>query len=358
MEITELALPFAVRMTGSGRGIVLNIACLAACVWGYPYGRGSAQTPAVTPSLTLAPGVTRGEVSCIGFNADGRLFFMGTLNSWVHVWTADGWRELLTRKPPPPPQTRPGEHHEKFRLLDACSISPRGRSFALASGDSISVFALPSGEKMHEIRLWGGALAYSPDERRLAVGHRAVVQLWDTHTWTKVEELTPNVGDVSALAFSSDGRFLSAGSARGAVCVWNMEHRTEPHVCRLSVDEQMQSDSLSFSADGGLVASAVWNQRLRRGLVHIWSTGSGDEVVTLGQGHEPLRTVAFSPDGAVLAAANDKGVVRFWRTVDWRERCSFSAGDLSEVVYSPDSKWLATGGGGETVSIWKNPPCQ
>src|SRR5439155_10128134 len=73
-------------------------------------------------------------------------------------------------------------------------------------------------------------------------------------------------------------------------------------------------------------------------------------------GHEEMRSLAFSPDGRTLAVAdpNAGGVRRFemptgeedWLESDWDE------GDVGRVAFSPDGRALAGLSDGEGLEIW------
>ncbi|MCP4683919.1 MAG: hypothetical protein GY867_00590 [bacterium] len=70
--------------------------------------------------------------------------------------------------------------------------------------------------------------------------------------------------------------------------------------------------STAFSPNGDIVASgAVWN-----GTVKLWRVSDGTLLHSL-EGHtSAVSSVAFSPDGTVLASTGLDGTIKLWRVSD------------------------------------------
>jgi WD40 repeat protein len=67
-------------------------------------------------------------------------------------------------------------------------------------------------------------------------------------------------------------------------------------------------NSIAFSPDGLLLATAG-----NDGLIGVWVLATGDRRVSLDGQAQSLRTVAFSPDGRTLALTTlDDDDIRLW----------------------------------------------
>jgi WD40 repeat protein len=86
--------------------------------------------------------------------------------------------------------------------------------------------------------------------------------------------------------------------------------------------------------------------------------GAPGSLVAVGRlsGHSsPVTAVAFSPSGAVVAAASADGGVRLWETAAGREPRAIATGQgvAESLAFSPDGTRLATGGRDGTLKLWR-----
>ena len=112
-------------------------------------------------------------------------------------------------------------------------------------------------------------------------------------------------------------------------------------------------NTIAFSPDGKVLASGAGDNTVR-----IWDLATGACQATL-KGHcGGIDTIAFSPDGKVLASGSWKDpIVRLWDPATGACQATLEghSGGIHAVAFSPDGKVLASGSSDRTVRLWGNP---
>src|SRR5687768_7666453 len=262
-----------------------------------------------------------GGVTSIAFSRDGQWLVSGSYDSIVRVWRiADG---SLVR-------TLKG-HAGAVWSVD---VRADGERIASSGEDNtVRLWRLSDGAALgalrgHTLNVWH--VAFSPDGKRLASGSfDKTVRIWRADTGTLERILSGHDEAVVGIAFSPGGAMLASGGDDNTVKIWRVSDGRSLKTIRVGNHVY----SVAFSPDGRSLASGgreksalgtLWKQIVgnRPGLrgangksVRLWRIRDGVLQHSLAGYLGDVWSVAFSPDGALLATTSEDGTVKLWRLV-------------------------------------------
>ena len=189
---------------------------------------------------------------------------------------------------------------------------------------------------------------FSPDGKILAATAKNNIKIWDVKSQKCVETLTVHNDYVSDIAFSPDGKFLVSGGSNFVDI--NTNYQETPCTIEVwDVDAGKRITtitghaknilSVAFSPNGNIIASGNSND------VKLWDVASEKFLKTLTD-HDNNKRVAFSPDGRYFAFGSVDDTIKLW---DIRKNSvnktfkinSESKLEIGLLVFSPDSKFIA-----------------
>lgn len=321
----------------------------------------NAQSPA--PNRLAATFVRQANHSTraysVAFSRDGKILASGSWDGTIKLWDAKSGSEL---------RTLAGHGWGVYKAV----FSPDGKQLASASRDgTVKIWNVETGANTRTLAADSVAVksvAWSPDGRLLASsGNDGVVKLWDAASGQELRALKHawrdgRVGLVSCVLFSPDGKTLAARNWDGTVSLWEVSTGRESHTLAV-VNADAAISSIAFSYDGRLIAAADEGTKVR-----FWDVASGELVRTLVSPPIERMTIqivslAFSPDSRLLATGEARvddahreynGVVKLWDLDAGRvlHEAVAHVMEPDSLAFSPDGRLLATGGADGGVKLW------
>ena len=330
-------------------------------------------------NLAALPGHAR-VVNAVAFAPDGLTLASNSI-SGVQVWEVAAGRHIATLAGPP-------------NFTASFAYSPDGTTLAAGSVDArnaehtVKIWDVDTGKNIYTLQGHSDlvtAVAYSPDGTMLAAGSKdRTINVWHVKTGQSAARLRGHKSSINTVAFSPDGTKLASGAADTSIRLWEIPNGKTLHTIggvnspqtpvkvlpapRRGEDineVQMDSDgdvepeiirgsvrSVAFSPDGTILASASMDG------VRLWHAGTGKLLAALTDGEaSPGFSVAFSPDGAKLASGSWDDTVELWDVSTQKHIAAFRGhtGNVWTVAFSPDGTKLASGSDDGTVLLWNTP---
>ncbi|NER36452.1 MAG: hypothetical protein F6J93_21120 [Oscillatoria sp. SIO1A7] len=210
---------------------------------------------------------------------------------------------------------------------------------------------------------YGTKVAFTPNGKYfISVGFEVIElrKLSDGEAVRKLEQRTPmQQGYFTGAAISSKG-LLAANKIEQKITIWDLRVGKMLHTFSKNfsfsnvVTSQLDfggHDSVAFSPDGELLAGSDGN------VIRLWNPNTGAELPSLKGHSNKVTSLAFSPDGEMLVSGSYDRSLKLWHPTSRKLLATLNGHNghkdgVYAVAFSPDGRTIASGSNDKTIKLW------
>ena len=282
------------------------------------------------------------RIVSVAFSPDAKRIVSGDADTNIKIWDVEKGTELMTLS------------GNETRVSDVI-WSPDGKKIISAGGiGTVRLWDAATGALSnilygHEARII--RIAFNPvTEQIITAGSDGTVKVWDMPKGNKLIQASDGT---TTFCFSNDWKKVVSGDREGTIKVWDC--LTGSELLTFHGTEGDMISSVSFSPDG----KRIFSSQINKGT--IWDASTGDEIMSFPE-NAGYVYAAFSPDGQYIASrateywdvGQDNNIIKLRDASSGREIMSFKGHEeeIYGMVFSPDSKYLASCDLAEAIRIW------
>jgi WD40 repeat protein len=251
-------------------------------------------------------------------------------------------------------------HQGLFAAIKTIAISPHLPIVATGSEDmTIRLWDIHTGAQLgiltgHHQSI--ETLVFHPHQAGLlySSGKDGLIKLWCVKTAQKLISIDSQQSKVNTLAISPDGKLLISGGSDRTIKIWYLglgERQLIDHLVRIK-PHQLSVNSIAVNPLENEVKFASVSSDHR---VMLWGMESKTPLSIFTAHTQAVKTLAFSPDGKLLATGGDDGLIQIW-DLDHREltqTLSAHRWTISGLSFLADSNTLISASWDGNIKFWQ-----
>ncbi|MCP4697849.1 MAG: protein kinase [Gammaproteobacteria bacterium] len=290
-------------------------------------------------------------INSIVFSPNGKLLIGGDAQGQIHFWKAADQM----------PDGKPIQAHSGPVLSIAVALDNKMELASAGSDGQIKLWNLLSrqslGKALQRHTAPVRALAYGGAYGEKLASTNSGGVIWNLNAYRSRQELSykalPGYTGMNGLAFSANGERLASVGNHPAITLWRPG---SDNASALMLDSSSEASSIAFSPDSRLLVvsnhsgATIWDMHSRE-YIRFLRHGS--------HGRDDIYSLAFSPDGKVLAGTLEYGKIVLWDMQNFsrtsRVELKGNKGGVYDrplsLAFSPDGKLLAGGSGADFFNL-------
>jgi WD40 repeat protein len=244
------------------------------------------------------------EIGCLNNNAflnsialspDARMIVGGGQSEVIKLWNLNNSQKDYF------------EGHSQS-ILDV-ALSPDGNYLVSGSRDTtIIIRDFPEGTIKHHLKPDNDlvlSVTIDPMNSLLATGHSTgVINLWELQQGILIDQYQQHYQSVWSLGFSQDSNFLASVSSDKTLKVWDIAN------CQLlyQVSNEFSILAVAISGDGQYIATGDSGHQVK-----IFNFMTGEELVSLMGHTKEVYALVFSPDNRYLLSGGRDTTIAIWQ---------------------------------------------
>ncbi|KAJ4864716.1 WD domain, g-beta repeat domain-containing protein [Trichoderma breve] len=207
-------------------------------------------------------------------------------------------------------------------------------------------------------------VTFSSDDSVIAAASGNQIKVWESESGAQRHVMIGHEKPVTAVAFSSQGR-LASGSDDMTLRLWSPEGSVSNDRSTLSeLGNEKPINFIAMSPDGKYLASSsrdnihLWDgttvSSSRDGTVGVWDVATGTKCRTFKAHTHWVITVAFSPDGRLLASGGLDSKIIIWdrKSLERKGEMTDHSDGVINIIFSQDSSRIVSRSKDFTFCVW------